>query len=135
MRINDTDIVNAARQLCEEGNSQLKIRPWNQQRHSHVPSWLTAIPAAAIIGFFLGIWTNSHMQGEAPLTALTDTVYVRVNDAPANPKALQPIDSPSAITPIHRQGTMAKSPKRHHKIPTGQPIVNDKIRYDLLVNN
>lgn len=36
------------------------------------------IPAAVFIGFILGIWTKSSSQTDAPLTALVDTVYIKV---------------------------------------------------------
>ena len=80
MKIDNQDIIRTAQQLRDEENEQLDIRPWNRHRsHFRIPSWLVAIPAAAFIGFILGIWTKSSNQQDTPLTALVDTVYI--NDA------------------------------------------------------
>jgi len=79
MKIDNQDIIRTAQQLRDEANGQLEIRPWNRHRsHFRIPSWLVAIPAAVFIGFILGIWTKSSSQTDAPLTALVDTVYIKV---------------------------------------------------------
>ena len=51
MKIDSQDIIRTAQQLCDEENKQLHVRPWNRSRHFHVPAWLVALPAAAIVGF------------------------------------------------------------------------------------
>ena len=78
MKIDNQDIIRTARQLRDEENAELHVSPWNRHRHFHVPTWLVAIPAAAIIGFVLGLWTQANSHSDVPLTALVDTVYIKV---------------------------------------------------------
>lgn len=78
MKITEREIYRTAQQLRDEENEKLQVRPWNPRRRFNVPMWLLAMPAAMLIGFLLGLWTNSSMQVQEPLTALVDTVYVKV---------------------------------------------------------
>ncbi len=135
MKIDNKDIVRMAQKLRDEENEQLNVRPWSRRPRFCVPAWLAAVPAAAIVGFLLGIWTNSHLRTvETGLTALVDTFYITMKDTAANvdtalsapPPLLRP-------TPKH----VRKSRNTRHEAPaaTGQPIMSDRIRYDLLVKN
>ncbi|MCR5697603.1 MAG: hypothetical protein K6G73_11590 [Marinilabiliaceae bacterium] len=130
MKINNEDIARMARSLRDESNEQQNIAPWSQKRHTRFPAWIITIPAAIMIGFFFGVWTDSHLKSTAPMTALVDTVYIRVNDTPTTLDTAQAIKLPQA-TPIAAPTKKSKTvaPNRH----TAQPMVSDKIRYDLLV--
>ena len=134
MKIDNQDIIRTAQQLRDEENEQLDIRPWNRHRsHFRIPSWLVAIPAAAFIGFILGIWTKSSNQQDAPLTAMVDTVYIKV---PAPAPVLQ--ETPAVQPAVAQQAAIQKrSPRKAaaQKKATGCPVAEDHIRYDLLVRN
>lgn len=134
MRIDEKEIVRTAQELCNEENEQLHVRPWSRNRHFQIPVWLAAIPAAAIIGFFLGIWTNNHMQEDQPLTALVDTVYV-MKEMPDSQKTTPPVKTPLPSKPVTQQVRRAKANQQKTKTCIGQSVMNDKIRYDLLVRN
>jgi len=136
MNITDQDIIRTARQLRDEENEQLSVRsefnrtrPWR-----HVPKWLIAIPAAAIVGFFVGIWTKSS-QNDAPLTARVDTVYVQM-PAP-NPTEGDSVHQPIHTTtaPIPRQTVRSSSTRHNVNSYLGRSVADDNIRYDLLVMN
>ena len=135
MKIDNQDIIRTAQQLRDEENEQLDIRPWNRH-HSHfrIPSWLVAIPAAVFIGFILGIWTKSSNQQDTPLTALVDTVYIKVPEPQPQPAPVlqpTPVAQPVAQTTIQKRSTRTNQQKR----TTGRPVADDQIRYDLLVKN
>ena len=134
MNITNQDIIRTVRQLRDEENEQLNVRsefnrtrPWR-----HVPKWLVAIPAAAIIGFFVGLWAQSP-QNDAPLTALVDTVYIEVptQQPPQEPKvAVEP------IVPAPAPKTYRTSTTQHNsQLSVGRSVADDHIRYDLLVRN
>ena len=134
MRINDQDIARAAQELRDEENQQLHVRPWSRQRHFRLPTWLAAVPAAAVAGFLLGIWTNSHTEDVLPLTALTDTVYVTVKEPAARADTMQASGNKAPL-PAAKTVRRSKSSRQGSKAETGKPVMSDKIRYDLLVMN
>ena len=134
MNVKDHDIARIARHLREEENQQLQVRPWKRHHHYRPPQWLVALPAAAIIGFLLGIWTGNHSQTDKPLAALTDTVYVTVE------KAISRADTPQvAVTPhpspVPERTRVKQSSLLKESAPTGRSMLDDRIRYDLLVKN
>ena len=139
MKIDNQDIIRTARQLRDEENEQLHVSPWSRHRHFHVPTWLVAIPAAAIIGFVLGLWTQANTNSDTPLTALVDTVYIKV-PTPQSQQDSVVQSIPAALTPaaaepgpnqiVHRASSANPSPKKY-----GRPVADDHIRYDLLVRN
>ena len=138
MKIDNQDIIRAAHQLRNEENEQLNVRPWNRHRsHFHVPTWLVAIPAAAIIGFVLGLWTQDNKQGSESLTALVDTVYIKVSDPqPSQDSVAQaiPASQTTAVSrPVTRRTVRPSTPHSHTTV--GRPVADDHIRYDLLVRN
>ena len=133
MKIEDKDIIRTAQQLRDEENAQLHVRPWNRHSHFHIPTWLVAVPAAAIIGFVLGIWTNVSSPKEAKLTALVDTVYIKVPEKVNEPDTIVQTDTKQKEAPIIKS---ISSTVRHIRPTTvGRSIADDKIRYDLLVKN
>ena len=131
MRITDQDIINTAQQLRDEENEQLHVRPvFNRAKSYRIPAWLVAVPAAAFVGFLLGLWTKGGTDYQQPLLAMTDTVYIKVKDT-----------SPNADTTIHSIPQQVVVAERPHKTIRpraavhSHPIAEDKIRYDLLVKN
>ncbi|MBQ7571516.1 MAG: hypothetical protein IJT19_04685, partial [Bacteroidaceae bacterium] len=109
MKIDNQDIIRTARQLRDEENAELHVSPWNRHRHFHVPTWLVAIPAAAIIGFVLGLWTQANSHRDVPLTALVDTVYIKVpSPQPQQDSVVQvvPATSTHAAKPDPKQKTV-----------------------------
>ena len=158
MKVTEQDIIRTARQLRDEENEQLNVQPWNSHRSRGfrsrgfrsrgfrsrgfaiptIPAWLVAIPAAAIIGFVFGFWTKSTCQLDAPLTALVDTVYIKVHDPqPRQDTIAQVIPAVQSSTP--RPATRSRGfaiPASSRPQPTlGRPVSDDHIRYDLLVRN
>lgn len=139
MKIDNQNIIRAARQLRDEENSELHVSTWNRHRHFHVPTWLVAIPAAAIIGFVLGIWTQANTNNDTPLTALVDTVYIKVPTLqPQQDSMTQSVPTaltPAALEPSPRQVVRTKSASNLTQKEYGRPVSDDHIRYDLLVKN
>ena len=135
MSITDQDIIRTAQQLRDEENEQLHVRPeFNRTRPwRRIPSWLIAIPAAAIVGFFVGIWTESS-QNDAPLTARVDTVYVQV-PMPQTQKEPTPLPNPNEHTTAPTQTVHKSAVAQSPQASLGHPIADDNIRYDLLLRN
>jgi hypothetical protein len=131
MKITDQDIIRTARQLRDEDNQQQHVAPWTHHRHIHIPTWLVAVPAAALVGFLFGLWTNGNTDEHGPLTAMTDTVYIQVKESSTHTEtATQPTTQP---TPVVTKSSKVMHPRT--KKVTGRPISEDQIRYDLLVKN
>ena len=142
MKIDNQDIIRTARQLRDEENQQLHVGPWNRRRsHFHVPTWLVAIPAAAIIGFVLGLWTQDSKQGNESLTALVDTVYIKVpTPQPSQDSIAQAVLCEQNVTedkaPSAQKHSVSRRPAPNSQQPAvGRPVADDHIRYDLLVRN
>jgi hypothetical protein len=139
MKIDNQDIIRTARQLRDEENAELQVSPWNRHRHFHVPTWLVAIPAAAIIGFVLGLWTQANSHSDVPLTALVDTVYIKVpTPQPQQDSVAQAIptsSTPTVTKPSPRQTVRTMSTSNPTQKEYGRPVADDHIRYDLLVKN
>ena len=139
MKIDNQDIIRTARQLRDKENEQLHVSPWNHHRHFHVPTWLVAIPAAAIIGFVLGLWTQANTNSDTSLTALVDTVYIKVpTPQPQQDSVAQAIPTssiPTVTKPSPRQTVRTTSTSNPTQKEYGRPVADDHIRYDLLVKN
>ena len=139
MKVTEQDIARTARQMRDEENEQLNIQPWNRHRRHHLPTWIVAIPAAAIIGFVFGFWTKSANQLDAPLTALVDTIYIKVHDPQPRQDTIAQV-IPAVQTParprgfVRSRGTATPASSRPKPI-LGRPVSDDHIRYDLLVRN
>lgn len=136
MKTNNRDIVRMAQELRDEENSHLHVRPWSRHRRFSVPAWLAAIPAAAIIGFFFGIWTNSHIAKKQPLTTMADTVYVKVKETVSMVDTVYMADvRPSPIVIPARRATNSRSVEKKQYASVGQSMATDQIRYDMLLKN
>ena len=139
MKIDNQDIIRTARQLRDEENAEIHVSPWNRHRHFHVPTWLVALTAAAIIGFLFGLWTQANSHNETPLTALVDTVYIKVPmPQPQQDSVAQSVPStltPAAEKPTPKQIARTTSASDSSQKKYGRPIADDHIRYDLLVRN
>lgn len=130
MKITDQDIIRTAQQLRDEENDQLRVTHWHRQHRFRVPSWLVAIPAAVFLGFLLGIWFDGETKSNMPLTAMTDTVYVKVTEPSVSTDTI----THAAPRPVNVR-TKASKVKRSSHHSSGQSLAEDKIRYDLLVQN
>lgn len=147
MKVTEQDIIRTARLLRDEENEQLHVTPWGH-RPRRFATWLIAVPAAAILGFVFGFWTKSNSQIDASLTALVDTIYIKVHD----PQPLQDTIAQLTPKPQHPAPTTQKAPPaaqsfrplpgassaaaQHRPQPVlGRPVAEDNIRYDLLVRN
>ena len=72
MKLQDSDIIAAARDLRDEQNEQLYVAPSPLKgRRTPTPLWWAATAAALVVGFFIGRQTLSplHREGER-LTSL-----------------------------------------------------------------
>ncbi len=135
MKIDNQDIAQMARQLRDEENSALHVRPWpHHHRHFSVPSWLVAIPAAAFIGFFFGLWTQSNTKDTAALTSLVDTVYIEVPVKPTVKDTAEQTVAPVPVPADSKGVRHTPAVRRTHPV-VGRPVSSDQIRYDLLVRN
>ena len=140
MKIDNQDIIRTVQELRDEENQQLSVSPWNHHRRVHIPTWLVAIPAAAIIGFVLGIWTQADSKGDSTLTALVDTVYIKVPVTPSSQDSVIPshtatAQKPVVSTPVTKPTASTPSSKDRLLPSSGRSVVDDHIRYDLLVKN
>ena len=135
MRIDNQDIVRAAQQLRDEENGKLHVSPLYLASRPMPIAWLAAIPAAVVIGFVLGLWTQAYKQDKMPLTALVDTVYIEVptSEKPQQEPAPQPV--PAVSFPAPKRAVRPSAPHPRPQQAVGTPVTNDHIRYDLLVRN
>ncbi|MBO4826376.1 MAG: hypothetical protein J5506_03940 [Prevotella sp.] len=136
MKITEQDIIRTARKLRDEENQQLQVRTKfnNGRPHRHFPAWLAAVPAAAVIGFMLGIWTKSNLQNDSPLTAIVDTVYIKVHDEPTTPDTAVHVEV-SQKAPTVKRVRHSTAVRHEQKSVSGKPMADDNIRYDLLVKD
>ena len=55
MKLQDSDIISAARDLRDEQNEQLNVAPSPLKgRRTSTPLWWGAVAAALVVGFFVG---------------------------------------------------------------------------------
>lgn len=135
MRIDNQDIVRTTRELRDEENGKLHVRPLHIAPRPLPLAWLAAIPAAVVVGFVLGLWTQAYKQSETPLTALVDTIYIEV-PTPEQPRQETITESlPSVEENATKRVVRPSLAPRRPRQAIGRPVTDDHIRYDLLVRN
>ena len=144
MRVNDQEIARMARQLTDEENSQLRVRPWNRKHNQRIPAWVAAVPAAAVVGFLFGFWMKGNTPADHPLTAVVDTVYITEKDTSTHATDVQVASASNVVAsaaekkpsvPDARPRHVGSRPQQEHTVTVGLPMAEDRIRYDLLVRN
>ena len=135
MKIDNQDIVRTARELRDEENSKLQVRPLHLAKRPIPLAWLAAIPAAVVVGFFLGLWTQAYKQSETPLTALVDTIYIEVPTSDHTKQETKTESLPSAERKATKQAVRPSLAPHRPQQAIGRPVTDDHIRYDLLVRN
>ena len=135
MRIDNQDIVRTARELRDEENGKLHVRPLHIAPRPLPLAWLAAIPAAVVVGFVLGLWTQAYKQSETPLTALVDTIYIEVPTSEQPRRETETVSQPSAERSATKQAVRPSATFRRPHQAIGRPVTDDHIRYDLLVRN
>ena len=124
--MSNDDIIAMARRIREEENNQLQVRPWKSRSRM---AWYIAVPAACLVGFFLGYFLRPTGDTPQGLTAFatTDTVYVQevVHDT-----IYQTTD---VHKPVRPRPITASNGSEKRKI--GISVLEDNIRYDLLASN
>lgn len=135
MRVDNQDVIRTAQELRDEENSRLHVRPWRRSPRFHVPVWLVAVPAAAIVGFFFGLWTNSQQSAVNLMTAMVDTVYIKVKEPTPSADTVYMAETPPApeVAPVRR--VALKPVQKNQYASSGCSMATDHIRYDLLVKN
>ena len=132
--LSNDDLIAAARQLRQEENDRLHIRPWKRQSHW---GWYVAIPAACLVGFAMGVFlqpsAEEPAQALAKTVVVTDTVLVRevVHDTVYQVK---PVSQPVTSLQL-TQKQIASRNGEGKKENVGVSVLYDGIRYDLLASN
>jgi hypothetical protein len=128
--MSNEDIIAVARNIREEDNRRLNVRPWKSRNRI---AWYVAVPAACFIGFVLGYCMHLSTLGDSPENlasavaadtflareVVSDTVYQTTN--PHRPVRPRPITA------------SAPSSSKPRKI--GVSVLEDGIRYDLLASS
>lgn len=134
--LSNDDIIAAARQLRQEQNDRMHIRPWKRQSRW---GWYVAIPAACLAGFALGLYLRPSAETPASELAktivVTDTVTVHevVHDTVYQVK---PVSQPITPHQLAKRSTPSqKTEKQPETEPVGVSMLDDGIRYDLLASN
>ena len=134
--LSNEDIIAAARQLRQEQNDRMHIRPWKRQSRWR---WYVAIPAACLVGFALGFYLRPSAETPAPALAktivVTDTVMVHevVHDTVYQTKHVSQPISPHQLA--KRSTPSRKIEQQPESESVGVSMLNDGIRYDLLAAN
>ena len=129
--LSNDDLIAAARQNRQEDNDRMHIRPWKRPSRW---GWYVAVPAACLVGFFLGFQLRPSMeepsQALAKTVVVTDTVMVHeiVHDTIYQ---AQPVSQPIAPQQLAKK-TSSPQRSKEDKESVGISMLNDGIRYDLL---
>ena len=134
--LNNDDIIAAARQLRQEQNDSMHIRPWKRQSRW---GWYVAIPAACLVGFAMGFYLRPSAETPAPALAktivVTDTVMVQevVHDTVYQTK---PVSQPLSPHQLAKRNTPSRETEKQPETEgVGVSMLDDGIRYDLLASN
>lgn len=149
MQLQDSDIISAARDLCDEQNVVLNVAPNPMKRRvAPTPLWWTATAAAVITAFFVG---KSLPIGSTPTIPAKEGAITVVNESVSNsgqvtaPSLIERDGGESSVvhdtiykTRIVRipvsssQQQIAQADTSHSP---GCSMLCDDIRYDLLAGN
>lgn len=140
--LSNEEIIAAARQLRQEENERMHIRPWKRHRHW---GWAVAIPAACLVGFAFGYYLRPSADEPTEQLAKTvgrtdnvlvpetvhDTVLVRevVHDTVYQ---VQPVSQPLAPHRLAHKKTSQPEGQEVKAERIGVSMLEDGIRYDLL---
>jgi hypothetical protein len=137
MKLYNQQIIDAARRQRDLDTSSMKVKPWTTRRlHFQIPVWLVALPAAAIVGFFFGLFVHNPFFDETgQFMATVDTVYVtREVMVPQTPDTVvRYMERPKVtrtvktVKPAVVTASVASAPI------TGRSIDQDDIDYTMLV--
>ena len=155
MKLQDSDIISAARDLRDEQNEQLNVAPNPLKgRRTSTPLWWAAVAAALVVGFFLGRQTLSSLPRNGESLAISE------QSSPTRSLSLESSAQPHpSITGgagggasviyevVHDtiyETRIVRVPTPSQQIPTAQAepdpspgcsMLCDDIRYDLLAGN
>ena len=140
--LSNEELIAAARQLRQEENNRMHIRPWKRRSHW---GWAVAIPAACLVGFALGFFlrpSTAEPNGQMAKTIVrTDTLLVPetihdtvlvcevVHDTVYQVKA---VSQPLAPHRLANQKTSQQDGQEVKTERIGVSMLEDGIRYDLL---
>lgn len=137
MKLDNQQIIEAARRQRDLDISSMNVQPWmTSRRHFQVPTWLVALPAAAIVGFLFGIFVHrSFSDEESQLTAAADTVYVtRQVMVPQTPDTvIRYVERPIVTKTSKTIRPVTASISDAGTAITGRSIDQDDIDYKMLV--
>lgn len=161
MKLTDSDIISAARQLRDEQNEQMHVaaNPLKRSQKRPTPLWWAATAAALVVGFFAGHslspTLSSTEEGNAHLRELAESQSSGTATSLLTEKADKGDSEPAIIrevihevvhdtiyqtrivrVPVQQVMTAQAESERGAAPPTpGCSMLCDDIRYDLLAGN
>lgn len=141
MKLDNQQIIDAARRQRDLDTSSMNVQPWTSRRQRfHVPTWLVALPAAAIVGFLFGLFVQKSFPDDASqLVAATDTVYItRQVIVPQTPDTvIRYVEHPRVTNAVKTKkptsSPLEESTSSTSDPDTGRSIDQDNIDYTMLV--
>lgn len=137
MKLDNQQIIDAARRQRDLDTSSMNVQPWTRHRKSfQVPTWLVALPAAAIVGFLFGLFVHKSLSDDtSKLMTAADTVYVtRQVMVPQTPDTVIRYVERPIITKANKT-THSNTASLSDAAPpiAGHSIDQDNIDYSMLV--
>ena len=137
MKLDNQQIIDSARRQRDLDTSSMNVQPWMRHRKSiQVPTWLAALPAAAIVGFLFGLFVHKSFSGDtSKLMAAADTVFVtRQVMVPQTPDTIIRYVECPIITKANKTiHSNTASLSDGDTAITGHSIDQDNIDYSMLV--
>ena len=147
MKLQDSDIITAARDLRNEQNDRLQVTPSPLKgRRTPTPLWWAATAAALVVGFFIGRQTLSPLprEGEslASLESSTQSHPSLTGESGSSPAIIREVIHEvvhdtiyeTRIVRVPTQQVMTAQAEPAPESP-GCSMLCDDIRYDLLTGN
>jgi hypothetical protein len=139
MKLNDEQIVDAARRLRDAENASMEVKPWTRNRRWHWGPYV-AVPVAVAIGFVLGFFLRPSDKVDDSMVARVDTVFVKsqIPDTVTMSTAMQ-VARGAVREKVDGYHGVERQAVRHAATVKGDEaeclsVADDNIRYDLLVN-